>query len=45
MVYGLMIMVNLMQVLQKEWAVVSESDLLEGLIWEMHETSSAKSSS
>ncbi|MGI6467618.1 MAG: Ppx/GppA family phosphatase [Syntrophomonadaceae bacterium] len=44
-VYGLMIMVNLMQVLQKEWAVVSESDLLEGLIWEMHETSSAKSAS
>ena len=31
-------MVNLMQVLQKEWAVVSESDLLEGLIWKMHET-------
>ncbi len=34
-VSGLMIMLNLMQGLQKEWALVSESDLLEGLIWEM----------
>lgn len=34
-VTGLMIMLNLMLVLEKEWALVSESDLLEGLIWEM----------
>jgi len=44
-VYGLMIMLNLMRVLEKDWAVVSESDLLEGLIWEMDELKSPKSAS
>lgn len=34
-VTGLMIMLNLMLTLEKEWTLVSESDLLEGLIWEM----------
>lgn len=34
-VAGLMIMLDLMLALGKEWALVSESDLLEGLIWEM----------
>lgn len=34
-VTGLMIMLKLMSVLGKEWALVSESDLQEGVIWAM----------
>lgn len=41
-VYGLQIMLNLMLALDKKWFVVSESDLLEGLIWEMYEKKPGK---
>ncbi len=41
-VYGIQIMLSLMLALNKEWSVVSESDLLEGLIWEMYEKDAQK---
>lgn len=36
-IYGVQIMLNLMLVVDKDWAMVSESDLLEGAIWEITE--------
>lgn len=44
-IYGMQIMLNLMLALDKDWAVVSESDLLEGVIWEISEQSPEKSTS
>lgn len=41
-VYGMLIMLNLMLVVDKDWALVSESDLLEGVIWEISEQAPQK---